>query len=753
MKKRGLIGALLLSSMLANSISCTAFAGNEVYEPEGGGVSEDDTVYTTDESEEWEFSDDSEEFTLEDKALAEFEAEADDFAEFDEDEFVEYEAEDVVFSSVLEDENFEWNPALETSGFYGTSDFKLRDIEDGEDDIELLYGSKPSGYDSCFPMSYKSNWMTYFDQKYPHTRDQGFSGPCWTYAIIASAEFYAINQGWADRNVDYSEAHLMYWTYSKQDNPLTNSADRINVSSSFSKIGGGDVMAAMALMHQYGIASESTVPQTQIFNLETGSLNSDTAKKDVLYLTRYTILDSARQAKNMICKNGLVTAGMYFNSDYYNPSKNSYYCNPKINSNHCVAIVGWDDDYPKEYFSTQPEGDGAWLIRNSHSNTNKANIDSYFWVSYYDKSLVEVSAWEYSKDFPYDNNYYYDTTYHNHKAVEADAWANVYTASGDYEQEEITQVYIEQNGSGAIFVEVYAEQADHSWKKLDYTNTYALNGFYGQNCCYEFEKPVIVNHGQKFAVVCTRLYSNQNSSIVSEKNIVDGPVSVSVSAKSGESYIKRNGQWIDYGAENNANLVISVLSCNRGKKYDIASVANKGYYLEYRDGSWQCMLGGKKSNYTGLVVYNDKRFYVENGKVKTSLNGLSFVDNKWYYFASGQIQDQYTGLTNYNGEWLYVTKGQFDTSVNGVISYGSGQFYMAAGRLARSANGLVQDPNTKEWYYVANGEVQLKFTGIVTYNGSQFYVINGRFASNYNGSINYNGIFYYVLAGTVVKKI
>ncbi len=43
---------------------------------------------------------------------------------------------------------------------------------------------------------------------------------------------------------------------------------------------------------------------------------------------------------------------------------------------HSIAIVGWDDHFPKKYFRKKPLQDGAWLTANSQQNSG------YYYVSY-----------------------------------------------------------------------------------------------------------------------------------------------------------------------------------------------------------------------------------------------------------------------------------------------------------------------------------------------------------------------------------
>ena len=50
---------------------------------------------------------------------------------------------------------------------------------------------------------------------------------------------------------------------------------------------------------------------------------------------------------------------------YYNKQTNSYCYIGQNKPNHDVVIIGWDDNYPKENFNVDLEGDGAFICQNS----------------------------------------------------------------------------------------------------------------------------------------------------------------------------------------------------------------------------------------------------------------------------------------------------------------------------------------------------------------------------------------------------
>ena len=96
--------------------------------------------------------------------------------------------------------------------------------------------------------------------------------------------------------------------------------------------------------------------------------------------------------------------GQVSENAYMNPDTWSHYTYEPESANHAVTIVGWDDDYPKENFNAehQPPADGAWIVKNSWGaasnefpNQNAWGNDGYFYLSYYDQTIVIVEAFDY----------------------------------------------------------------------------------------------------------------------------------------------------------------------------------------------------------------------------------------------------------------------------------------------------------------------------------------------------------------------
>ena len=121
--------------------------------------------------------------------------------------------------------------------------------------------------------------------------------------------------------------------------------------------------------------------------------------------------DKMGWGKRAIMQYGAVGTTMYMGG-YLNSKNAYYYYGTSESPNHAVTIVGWDDNFSKNNFAHTPEGDGAWIVKNSWGPGWGNN--GYFYVSYYDTRLAQPGLWDVSfaivlnDTIRLDKNYQYD---------------------------------------------------------------------------------------------------------------------------------------------------------------------------------------------------------------------------------------------------------------------------------------------------------------------------------------------------------
>lgn len=254
-------------------------------------------------------------------------------------------------------------------------------------------------------------------------KNQNSDNTCWAYSAASVAESSMISQGKADHTLDLSEEHLAYYFYHTSSDPLGNTTGdtTLPIGGDYLSVGGNYIFTTFALANWIGMADESVENELDWESEDMGAY----ATTDRVHLQNaywVNLKANPSHVKRLIQANGAVGTSMYFSETFYNHETYSYYNNWRTGVNHAVTIVGWDDDYSKANFKTQPDRDGAWLIKNSYGE--EWGNDGYFWVSYEDAALTQASAKAYAFAFEaadnYDYNYQYDGT----------AGANVGTDTG-----------------------------------------------------------------------------------------------------------------------------------------------------------------------------------------------------------------------------------------------------------------------------------------------------------------------------------
>lgn len=228
-------------------------------------------------------------------------------------------------------------------------------------------------------------------------KDQQDSGNCWSFSAMATLESCILKA--INKTYDLSEENMK--------NVMALFSDygwRIDVND-----GGYDDMAIGYLVGWLGPVNESD-DRFDDNGALSPILDSLFHIQNIVYLKRNSYLDNDA-IKEAILRYGAVSTGIYYSGLYL--LGNSYYYHDSIMpSNHAVTIVGWDDNYSRYNFNRVPEGDGAFIVKNSWGDDWCDN--GFFYVSYYDKKFAQVGENEVSYTFilndtiKFNKNYQYD---------------------------------------------------------------------------------------------------------------------------------------------------------------------------------------------------------------------------------------------------------------------------------------------------------------------------------------------------------
>ena len=225
---------------------------------------------------------------------------------------------------------------------------------------------------------------------------------CWAYAALATMESNLIKSGLADKNIDLSEKHLLYFSNQSSFDPLGNFSDDYTKRSSILTGGATDIFAPYYFLNQNGLVNETVTNQYTLTDKMT--LPSDLRfQKDYVCNGCKNIKltsDNTEKLKSLIMEKGGLYMIYYSDERYLNG--NSYYYNGNAPANHAVEIIGWDDSYDASKFALTPEQNGAFLIKDS--------IWGFIWISYSDSVFASNTNAHYYEftNTSYDNFYSYN---------------------------------------------------------------------------------------------------------------------------------------------------------------------------------------------------------------------------------------------------------------------------------------------------------------------------------------------------------
>ncbi len=380
-------------------------------------------------------------------------------------------------------------------------------------------------------------------------KNQNPYGTCWAHAAIGAIESNMLMQGLGE--ADLSEMHLAWFTFKGSDKSKTFGTSQNSSLSNVLNNGGNAFYPTAMFSRLSGPAYDSDVPYpTQPSKNSPDDYTMAVRLREVEYLrmelnneTPFDINANKTERDNVkrrIMQHGSVMASYYNNdSNFKQTSSNgiSYY-NATKSTNHAIQIVGWDDSYSRSNFATNPNVDGAWLIKNSWGNINPvtqyvdSSYDGYFWMSYA-QYLKDGAAFIVEKVNP--NMKVYDYSPLGWCATWG--WptaslihtANVFKAEGD--NEKLIEVgFFTPNNNTAYEIKIYTGMSSMPSSTPIYgspvssmsgTMTYA--GWH----TVTLNTPVSLTKGQYFSVVVT--YTNYsmtaveaNGGMASNATIEDG---------------------------------------------------------------------------------------------------------------------------------------------------------------------------------------------------------------------------------------
>lgn len=494
---------------------------------------------------------------------------------------------------------------------------------------------------AAIPAAYQYD-VAALQQEYPGTRSQGIYNTCWAFSVVGLAEFDLIHDDRiVDKNVDFSELQLAYYTYHNEEDPLGGTYADLLKTSQYLQSGGNLSLCTRALLQWQGLIPEADLPYSEAATLK--RLDSSYAfRKDAAHLQNVYILNIHKQPqalKKEIMTHGaagisLYTGqrlGIYDTTAFYektNETVATFYCPTDKTADHAVNVVGWDDHFPAENFKTRPEGDGAWLVRNSWSDQTGNDYKSYFWISYYDKG-IEDDAWilDFESADNYDFNYQYDGC-----ALVAKTWAtpvcaNVFKVKGAAnEQLKAVSFALNEDENVPYVIKVYTNIVNRSNPRSGIlAATISGTTTYEGNYTIPLKKAVSLAKGTCYSVVVE--LGDAQAGIDIERSGSNPHYQTATYIDYNQSFLYRYGAWQDL-AEAGAiyqtgNLCIKAFTDKSGASIaKVSKVKVGGITKSAAKVSWS-----KVSGASGYEVYRATSKSGTYKKIKTTKT-TSFRDTK-----------------------------------------------------------------------------------------------------------------------------
>ena len=646
---------------------------------------------------------------------------------------------------------------------------------------------------------------TYKTANLPDVRDQGSYGVCWAFSTISLIETNLIKNNLVSNDIDLSELHLVNYTYNCVNDPLGGLEGDINKfdtsRGSVMQYGGNVEMAANSLLDWEGAVNEDVVPYTieYVRQVENNQLDDSLAYgKDVAHVQNFYRVNtiSKEDVKKAVMDYGAVSISYWsdqssdWSTQYYNSLTAAYYCPEGRTTNHAVNIVGWDDDYSSDNFATKPEGNGAWIVRNSWGS--EYGKDGYFYLSYYDKSIYSVGyTLEAELSDNYNNNYQYDGAmlYGYMGYGGSNKYSNIFEAKANLGGSENIKAVSFMTGSSTNLnytVSVYTNLSDDTNPESG-TLAAQKSGVTTYDGMYTvvLDSSVNINEGKKFSVVVeVNSNSGKTAYLAYERSMQSGKAGYwcTASVKANQSFINSpyNG-WNDFSNKSyGGNFIIKAFTDNETTTVDVEKVSLNKSATTLTEGESETLTATiTPSNATGdkTVKWSSSNEAVaavdSNGKVTakkagtavitaTSSNGKTAgctvtVKQKEIAITGISLNKSTTSLTEGESETLTATIAPSNATGDKTVKWSSSNEAVVAvdsnGKVTAKKAGTAVITATSSNGKSASCTVTVKqkdtYTGLRDVNGTLTYFNNGQADKTYTGFVSYAGNNYYVINGVV----